>query len=347
MKKIVVIIPLLGVVVFAVLLLGGSARAASLPQVAYLGEGSGTFQTNLDGFVVKRFGPFRFDLEPGPTYEASSRDRVWEQSGAESAPPAVWEDEINLGPVTAGCLVEYIGVDDDIDGRRNAFFVNGDQVELISEGMVFSGEFTIQEDGDLILIAEDSVGGWINICEEETPTSTPTATVTSTPIATDTVTPTITNTPPSATPPSATPPSATPTSQTPPPTAPPTDIPTLTPTATSETPATPTRRPRESSCVRINFEVSGQEAVRGLYIVQEAGGKLLASWYALDGWQDSGWFKDIDISHENVYVRVLYYPGPDTTPTQMTILNHAPDSADSWMSWGMCHALEVAWPDEQ
>ena len=87
MRKIFIIIPLLGMVVLAVLLMGGSARAASLPEVVYLGEGSGTYQTERDSFVVKRFGPFRFDLEPGPTYEASSRDRVWEQSGAESAPP--------------------------------------------------------------------------------------------------------------------------------------------------------------------------------------------------------------------------------------------------------------------
>ena len=114
---------------------------------------------------------------------------------------------------------------------------------------------------------------------------------------------------------------------------------------TAPPPPTATSKPREDSCVRINFEVSGDEAVRGLYIVQETGGKQLASWYALDGWQDSGWFKDIDISHENVYVQVVYYPGPDTSPTYLTILNHAPDSEYGWMSWGMCHALEVAWAD--
>jgi hypothetical protein len=86
--------------------------------------------------------------------------------------------------------------------------------------------------------------------------------------------------------------------------------------------------------------------VRGLYIVQETGGKLLASWYALDGWQDSGWFKDIDITHENVYVKVLYYRGPDAEPIELVILNPAPDSPYGWMSWGVCHAIEVAWPGE-
>jgi len=99
--------------------------------------------------------------------------------------------------------------------------------------------------------------------------------------------------------------------------------------------------------VRINFDVGGDEAVRGLYIVQEVGGKLLASWYALDGWKDSGWFRDIDITHENVYVKVLYYSGPDATPIEMVIVNPAPDSPYGWMSWGICHAIEVKWPDEK
>ena len=217
--------------------------------------------------------------------------------------------------------------------------MNDEQVELVDEGMVFSGSFVVQEDGDMTFVALDSVGGWYTVCEdrvEPTATMTPTPTETVMPTATGTATPgpspTATNT--------ATPgPSPTATSTAIPPTDEP--PPTLEPTAT------PTKRPREFACVRINFEVSGQDAARGLYIVQETGGKLLASWYALDGWQDSGWFKDIDITHENVYVKVLYYRGPDTEPIEMVILNHAPDSPYGWMSWGVCHALEVAWPGEK
>jgi hypothetical protein len=79
--------------------------------------------------------------------------------------------------------------------------------------------------------------------------------------------------------------------------------------------------------------------------VQEVGGKVLATWYAEDSWQDSGWFTDIDISHENVFVRVLYYSSPDAAPVEMKILNPASGTPYGWMSWGMCHALEVAWPD--
>lgn len=91
--------------------------------------------------------------------------------------------------------------------------------------------------------------------------------------------------------------------------------------------------------------MSGQAAVRGLYIVQEIWGRPLVSWYALDGWQDSGWFKDIDITFPDVYVKVLYYSGPGVEPIEMIIVNHAPDSPYGWMSRGVCHAQEVAWPD--
>jgi hypothetical protein len=98
--------------------------------------------------------------------------------------------------------------------------------------------------------------------------------------------------------------------------------------------------------LRINFDVSGDVTRRGLYVVQEVGGRVLASWYADEGWQDSGWITEIDITHPSVYVEVLYYPGPDTTPVKMKILNPAPGTEYGWLSRGSCHALEVGWPEE-
>jgi hypothetical protein len=98
--------------------------------------------------------------------------------------------------------------------------------------------------------------------------------------------------------------------------------------------------------VRINFDVGGQTARRGLYNVTELGGAVYASWYAEEGWTDSGWFKDIDIVFEEIYVRVLYYSGPDVEPIDMKILNPAPGTPYGWMARGMCHAIEVAWPDD-
>lgn len=99
------------------------------------------------------------------------------------------------------------------------------------------------------------------------------------------------------------------------------------------------------TAVRINFEVSGHKALRGLYLLQEPGGDVLASWYALDGWTDSGWFENLDIARETIYVQVLYYPGPDTKPTKMKIVNHAPGTEYGWVSRGVAHAIEVAWPE--
>jgi hypothetical protein len=101
------------------------------------------------------------------------------------------------------------------------------------------------------------------------------------------------------------------------------------------------------TAVRIDFEIAGHVAKRGHYSVQTPGGGEIASWYALDGWEDSGWISNVDIGRETVWVEVLYYPGPDTEPTVMRILNHAPDETYGWVSQGMAHALEVAWPDQE
>jgi len=103
----------------------------------------------------------------------------------------------------------------------------------------------------------------------------------------------------------------------------------------------------EGTAVRIDFEVAGHAAKRGHYSVQQLGGGEIASWYALDGWEDSGWITNVDIGNKTVWVEVVYYPGPDTEGTVMRILNHVPDEAYGWVSVGMVHALEVAWPDQE
>ena len=134
-------------------------------------------------------------------------------------------------------------------------------------------------------------------------------------------------------------PSPTPTSTATPflPTAEP-DISTPTPTPTA------TKEPRLPACLRINFDVSGQEARRGLYIAQEVGGHFLAAWEADNGWKDSGWFYDIDITFPAVYVEVLYYHGPGAEPVRLKMMNPAPDVDAGWVARGQCHALEVGWP---
>jgi hypothetical protein len=341
MKKFSVIAAFFLLLIVIMMSMDGFASADSLPELVFLGEGPGTFQTPLDNFIVKT-APFDFKFKFGPTYEAQAGERVWGSRGTNQAPPAEWDVTEDLGQVETGCVFRYTGIDDDIDGRINEFRLDGEVVETVAQGMVFSGSFVIPHDGNLTFVARDSVGGYFARCEGRVPpTDMPTAT--STAMETPTETPIVTITPgPSETP--AQTPAATDTA-TPGPS--PTATATAVPPTLTQTIASPeaTKRSREPACVRINFDVGGHDAARGLYVVQETGGKVLAAWDAEDGWQDSGWITDIDISFENVFVRVLYYSSPGAAPVEMKILNPAPGTPYGWMSWGTCHALEVAWPD--
>lgn len=121
-----------------------------------------------------------------------------------------------------------------------------------------------------------------------------------------------------------------------------TAVPTGEPTPPPGT-ATPPPDPK-LACLRINFEVSGDVAQAGTYEVQEVNGRPLASWTAQAGWQDSGWIRDIKISFEAVYVRVLYQAAGNVDPVEMLVVNPAPGTAYGWVARGMCHAVEVGWP---
>ncbi len=188
-----------------------------------------------------------------------------------------------------------------------------------------------------------------------TPTVTATATLTATPTGTQTATPTGTLTPTgtmTATPTATT--TITPTNTataTMTPTATTTGTPTVEPppgpnegTATVVPTATPKQGPRLNSCLRINFEIGDDSARRGTYVVKETGGRLLATWWADTGWMDSGWVRDIDISHESVYVQVFFIKGDGSDPLEMTIVNPAPGTTYGWLTRGRCHALEVEFP---
>jgi len=141
-----------------------------LPDISFLGEGPGTFTTPLDNFIVKK-GYLDFVFEPGPTYTAQTNERIWGVRGADGTPPPTWDATINLGPVEAGCIARYVGIDDDLDDRINCFELNGEPIEVVTDGMVFSGNFLIPEDGELIFVANDTVGGWFSSCDEQiTPT---------------------------------------------------------------------------------------------------------------------------------------------------------------------------------
>ena len=90
--------------------------------------------------------------------------------------------------------------------------------------------------------------------------------------------------------------------------------------------------------------MSGDVAEAGTYEVQEVDGRLLASWTAQAGWQDSGWIRDIEISFLAVHIKVIFYPADGSPPVEMAIENPAPGTTYGWVARGMCHALEVGWP---
>ncbi len=345
----------------------------NLPDIVYLGEGPATFTIDANHKFVVKYRRNDYKEVDGPTYEAKAGDRVWEFSFIPDDEVILYSEEIYFGPVEAGCVIGYAQIDDDLDERINHFFINGVNVHTVNQGMEVYGSFVAPISGELMFQANDSVGLALTICQEQitpTPTTTatatgtftPTATATATLTATATITATATLTPtltatatgtatPSPTATTVLTPTATATATA---TATNTATPTVepppgpnegTPTATPQVSATPTyERPRQDSCLRINFEIGPDSARRGTYVVQEVGGRVLATWWADTGWMDSDWIQDIDISYESVYVQVFFIKGDGSEPVEMTILNPAPGTSYGWLTRGRCHALEVAWP---
>lgn len=310
--------------------------ADDVPALNYLGEG-GSFSVGEGyNFIVKSASGFRFTAMPGPEYTTQGNERVWSVLGDFDAPRPEHQVTTIVGPVEKDCVIDFATIDDDEDDRINYFKLNGAIIYTMGQGMVVRGRFVIPFDGLLSYEIQDSIGMYISVCDKKV---TPTPTATLLPTATPTITPT-----PSVTPtgtltatPTATPVTPTATPITPTPEA---GYEKVTPTPTP----TPQKDPRLPACLRINFDVSGQEAKQGLYIAQEVGGHFLASWEADNGWKDSGWFYDIDITFQAVYVDVLYYHGPGAEPVRLRMLNPAPDTDSGWVARGMCHALEVGWP---
>ncbi|MFN2135740.1 MAG: hypothetical protein ACK2UK_07295 [Candidatus Promineifilaceae bacterium] len=329
-------------VFLAVLLLSPLVAQASAalfqsgPALEYLGEG-GSY-TIADGrhFIVKQTGPFRFINVPGPTYTATGDERVW--AATLNAPSPLVRTWVSYGSVPKGCEISYMAIDDDPDDRINVFYIDDDPVHDMPQGFVTGGSFVSPSAGNLRLQAVDSIGIWLDKCEGEstiTPTTPPVDTITATPTATATTDVTVS---PTATTPVTVSPTAT--DQGPSTAIAPTpEQETATPTATA------TKKPRLPACLRINFEVSGDLAKEGVFEVRETGGRLLYSWYAEEGWYDSGWIRDIDISFESVFIEVFYVPA-DGPRVRMEIFNPAPGTSYGWLGRGMCHALEVGWPDE-
>ena len=268
-----------------------------VPALAFLGEGGSYSVGEGYNFIVKTRHPFGFMFMPGPEYTARDGERVWSVLGNTEAPAPDHAVTRIVGPVQKDCVIDFATIDDDEDNRVNYFKLDGSILYTMGQGMTTRGRFVIPHDGVLSYEVMDSVGMFISVCDKKV-TATPTLTLTPTATLEPTFTPTPTLTPTLPITPTATitgtitaTPVFTPTATSTPvpvtPTAEP-DIATPTPSPSP----TATREPRLPSCLRINFDVSGQEARRGLYIVQEVGGRFLVGWEADDGWKDSGWFYD-------------------------------------------------------
>ena len=327
-----------------------ATQADSPISIFFLGYGPAEF-TAAPGqdFIVKRL-PFRFYIVTGSSYQAKEGERVWLASGEGFPPPALYKQETFLGTVAAGCEVSYIVLDDDLDGRRNRFTLDGIPVHQTAEGMVVNGSFLAPSGGNLVFIAEDSVGAYLDACDEVvtlTPSPTATATETATPTltpsptitATATVTPTLPLTPTVTITATAT---LTPT-VTPSPTAP---APSLTPQPEEQT-ATPSptataKPPRLDACFFLNLEIAGDAAKRGWYWIEEEGGRLLALLFLEEGWTGSE-PTETDITFSAVHVRVSYAETLNGDRRPMVFYNPAPGKDMGWVARGICHALEVGW----
>lgn len=330
---------------------------AGAGPIVYLGEGVQSY-TIPSGFkfLVKRHGPYRVEFEPGPTYEGRRNERVWQVENSISL-FRIFEEEHDFGTISGNCRINYIQIDDDIDGRRNRFYLDGSEVHTMPQGMVVFGDFMLSQAGRLTLYAEDSIAAniTVNCIAPPTRTVTPTESPTSTPTSTPTTTPTIPTLTPNVPVSLTGTPTSTPVPQTPTSTAtavtvtptPPPSTATIAPTATPTVPIGP-------AYTRFNFEMAGDAGRDGFCYMHRDTGERLLTWQMQDGWTDSsthpladaqGWI-EVKIPHVSIYVVVFCNDGSGLV--KMKIHNGIvhPESGEivGWLTRGVRNAIEIGWP---
>lgn len=171
---------------------------SSLPDIDFLGEGPETFTVEPPlKLLVKTYenGEFLFVLHEENSYTAQRSERVWSTNFLPEESIRLFDEERSFGSVEAGCEVNYVQIEDNLDDRRNSFYINGTLLQTVEQGMVTYGSFTVPESGELTFYAEDSVGLIVELCLNQQ-TETPPVEVTDTPEVTTTATvPGITVTP--------------------------------------------------------------------------------------------------------------------------------------------------------
>lgn len=302
-------------------------------SIRYLGPGGNRYEITIGAFLVKRNSPFRFEKELGPSYLARQNELVWQIIG--DFPVTLYEETYSFGEQNADCEIIYVQIDDDVDNRRNRFFLNDVMIHEMPQGMVVNGRFVLPNSGELTLRADDSIGAQIEVSCPQNIVVTNTPTPTNTQMPTATITPTGSNPNPP------------------------------TPTATSTIPVnlgtpTPTLTPSPTAVVgpaftRFNFEMAGDVARDGYCYMHRDTGELLLIWQMQQGWTDSaahpdadanGWLT-VDIPHVSIYVEVFCDAGEGIV--RMDIHNGVvhPQTGEvvGWLTRGIRNAIEIGWPD--
>jgi hypothetical protein len=105
-----------------------------LPEVTYLGEGAAsyTLPAGYETFVVKRLAPFHFVTDPGvdsggqTVYTPlNANERVFACAGSCQFPQAL-RSLFHIGQLGPGITIGAVVLDDDNDGRLNAWVADGD-----------------------------------------------------------------------------------------------------------------------------------------------------------------------------------------------------------------------------
>ena len=126
-----------------------------LPDVTFLGEGPATFTIEPDHTFVIKYRRNNYKNEPGPTYTALPGERVWSFSFVPDDGVYPYHSVESFGPVTAGCVVQFVQIDDDVDERINHFDVNSLRVYTCLL-------YTSQSNPRLSALVTEQIGdGWL------------------------------------------------------------------------------------------------------------------------------------------------------------------------------------------
>jgi hypothetical protein len=147
---------------------GDATKPLLLPDLRFLGEGPGSYSlpAGYDRLIVKKHGPFRFEVTRNSPYVSTRPvslhpERVWACAGACDFVPA-YEQLLPLGVYPRGITLELVVIDDDNDQRINALVadrrVDQPVQEVTEQAMVEYLRFALPFTAEWSYHAKDSIG---------------------------------------------------------------------------------------------------------------------------------------------------------------------------------------------